>query len=62
MNVTLRYARSFLSSEEGPTGTEYAFMLALIVVVCVGAISGLGGSVANAYSTLDAGLSGVVGS
>jgi len=62
MNVTLRCIKSFLSSDEGATATEYAFMLALIAVVCVASLSGLGGSVANAYATLDSGLTSVVGS
>jgi pilus assembly protein Flp/PilA len=47
----------FLRSEDGPTAVEYAVMLALIIVVCVAAISALGtnanatfGSVAHALS------------
>ena len=32
----------FLASEDGPTAVEYAVMLALIVVVCLGAITTLG--------------------
>ena len=32
----------FLASEDGPTAVEYAVMLALIVVVCLGAISAIG--------------------
>ena len=38
--------KSFLLSEDGPTAVEYAVMLALIIVVCVAAISTLG-SAAN---------------
>ena len=34
--------KSFLRSEEGPTATEYAVMLALIIVVCIAAITTLG--------------------
>jgi pilus assembly protein Flp/PilA len=34
--------RRFLASEEGPTAVEYAVMLALIVVVCLTAISTIG--------------------
>jgi len=30
--------KQFLVSEDGPTAVEYAVMLALIVVVCLGAI------------------------
>lgn len=32
----------FLASEDGPTAVEYAVMLALIVVVCLGAITSIG--------------------
>ena len=37
----------FVKSEEGPTAVEYAVMLALIIVVCLIAITALGTS-ANA--------------
>jgi pilus assembly protein Flp/PilA len=33
---------SFLRNEDGPTAVEYAVMLALIIVVCIGAITTLG--------------------
>jgi len=39
------FARSlirFLKGEDGPTAVEYAVMLALIVVVCIAAITALG--------------------
>lgn len=32
----------FLVSEDGPTAVEYAVMLALIVIVCMGAITTIG--------------------
>ncbi len=32
----------FLVSEDGPTAVEYAVMLALIVIVCLTAISSIG--------------------
>jgi pilus assembly protein Flp/PilA len=32
----------FLQNEEGPTAVEYAVMLALIIVVCITAITTLG--------------------
>ena len=38
----------FLKREDGPTAVEYAVMLALIIVVCIGAITTLG---KNANST-----------
>jgi len=33
---------NFLQREDGPTAVEYAVMLALIVVVCISAITALG--------------------
>jgi len=39
---------SFMKKEDGPTAVEYAVMLALIVVVCIAAITTLG---TNASST-----------
>jgi pilus assembly protein Flp/PilA len=33
---------AFLKAEEGPTAVEYAVMLALIIVVCLIAITALG--------------------
>jgi pilus assembly protein Flp/PilA len=38
----------FLKREDGPTAVEYAVMLALIIVVCITAITTLG---TNALST-----------
>ena len=32
----------FLQNEDGPTAVEYAVMLALIIVVCIAAITTLG--------------------
>ena len=40
----------FLASEDGPTAVEYAVMLALIVVVCLGAITSIG---SNANQTFN---------
>jgi len=56
MQSVMAKARVFLYSEDGPTATEYAVMLALIVVVCVAAISGIGNTVSGIFTTVDAGL------
>ncbi len=37
-----RFCRDFLILEDGPTAVEYAVMLALIVVVCLVAITSVG--------------------
>ena len=55
MNFVKR-ARTFLKSEDGPTATEYAVMLALIIVVAIAAISGLGTKVSQMFSAVDATL------
>jgi pilus assembly protein Flp/PilA len=34
--------RRFLVAEDGPTAVEYAVMLALIVIVCLGTITTIG--------------------
>ena len=45
-----QWAVEFLKKEDGPTAVEYAVMLALIVVVCIAAITTLGTN-ANATFT-----------
>lgn len=42
--------KCFLAEEDGPTAVEYAVMLALIVVVCVGAGGQLGSAVSNRFT------------
>jgi pilus assembly protein Flp/PilA len=42
----------FLKGEEGPTAVEYAVMLALIIVVCLGAITTLGTNANQAFSNV----------
>ena len=42
MSSLLRPVVSFLKREDGPTAVEYAVMLALIIVVCIAAITTLG--------------------
>ena len=40
----------FLANEDGPTAVEYAVMLALIIVVCITAITALGTNANNTFS------------
>lgn len=42
MNTLKSRLRQFLADESGPTAVEYAVMLALIVIVCLTAISSIG--------------------
>ena len=41
---------NFLKREDGPTAVEYAVMLALIIVVCITAITALGSNANNTFS------------
>jgi pilus assembly protein Flp/PilA len=45
-----QFAVAFLKNEDGPTAVEYAVMLALIIVVCITAITTLG---SNANGTFN---------
>ena len=45
---------SFLKNEDGPTAVEYAVMLALIIVVCIVAITTLGSNTNNTFSSVAA--------
>jgi pilus assembly protein Flp/PilA len=40
----------FLKNEDGPTSVEYAVNLALIIVVCISAITALGTNANNTFS------------
>jgi len=41
---------NFIKREDGPTAVEYAVMLALIIVVCIAAISALGSNASNTFN------------
>jgi pilus assembly protein Flp/PilA len=46
----------FLKEEDGPTAVEYAVMLALIIVVCLTAISIIGQQANNTFLTVGSSL------
>ena len=48
----LKSVVNFLKREEGPTAVEYAVMLALIIVVCIVAITTLGQNANATFSTV----------
>ena len=41
---------NFVKNDDGPTAVEYAVMLALIIVVCITAITVLGSNANNTFS------------
>jgi pilus assembly protein Flp/PilA len=51
MKKVLNWVRDFVNKEDGPTAVEYAVMLALVIVVCIAAITTLG---SNANQTFTA--------
>jgi len=44
--------KRFIKEEEGATAVEYAVMLVLIIVVCIAAITLVGGKANNAFQTV----------
>jgi pilus assembly protein Flp/PilA len=52
MNKLSQLALDFLRREDGPTAVEYAVMLALIVVVCIAAISALGSNASGTFTKI----------
>jgi pilus assembly protein Flp/PilA len=56
--TVVRTGVDFLKREDGPTAVEYAVMLALIIVVCIAAVTTLGANVNEVYtnSILNSGL------
>jgi pilus assembly protein Flp/PilA len=49
---------SFLKNEDGPTAVEYAVMLALIIVVCIAAITTLGTNANNTFKSVGTTIAG----
>jgi pilus assembly protein Flp/PilA len=43
---------NFLKREDGPTAVEYAVMLALIIVVCITAITALGTNANKTFTSV----------
>lgn len=54
----LSRVKHFLVSEDGPTATEYAVMLALIIIVALAAITLLGTRVRGIFTSVEQALPG----
>jgi pilus assembly protein Flp/PilA len=50
MSKVTKMLVSFLKKEDGPTAVEYAVMLALIIVVCIAAVTTLGSNANSTFS------------
>ena len=58
MKRFLTNVKHFVTSEDGPTAVEYAVMLALIIVVCLTAISAIGTNASSTFNTIANSLGG----
>jgi len=52
MRSLAQKVQRFLVSEDGPTAVEYAVMLALIIIVCLTAISSLGEATSDQFDAI----------
>ena len=52
MRTMLEKVANFLRREDGPTAVEYAVMLALIIVVCITAITALGSNANKTFTSV----------
>jgi pilus assembly protein Flp/PilA len=53
-----QWAIEFVRREDGPTAVEYAVMLALIIVVCLTAITALGTNTNATFTTVSNKIAG----
>ena len=56
MKALVNRVRNFVVSEDGPTATEYAVMLALIIIVAMAGITLLGTKVNTIFTNVSNGL------
>ena len=54
--IVVKSAVEFLKEEDGPTAVEYAVMLALIIVVCIAAITAIGTNANSTFSSVGSAL------
>ena len=52
MTILAKRMRTFFNSENGPTVTEYAVMLALIILVSIAAIALMGNKIKSVFASL----------
>ncbi|MCH9033292.1 MAG: Flp family type IVb pilin [Planctomycetes bacterium] len=56
MQKFLNTAKRFMKSEDGPTATEYAVMLSLIIVACIATIGLLGAEINTLFGSVQTSL------
>jgi pilus assembly protein Flp/PilA len=58
MHSALKQIYRFIVCDDGPTAVEYAVMLALIIIVCLVAITSVGTQASTTFSNVANSLSG----
>jgi len=58
MKSALKSLVEFMKREDGPTAVEYAVMLALIVVVCIAAVTAIGTASSSTFSKVGSAVKG----
>ena len=53
--------KKLLRDEDGPTAVEYAVLLALIVIACMGAVNSMANATADSFNTSAGELAGAMG-
>ncbi len=56
MQALVNRVKKFWKDEEGATATEYAVMLALIIVISLAAITALGNKVSDVFVDIEAAM------
>jgi pilus assembly protein Flp/PilA len=56
VNKIIKNVVEFVKKEDGPTAVEYAVMLALIIVVCIAAVTAIGTSANQQFSKVGSSL------
>ena len=59
MTSLKNFVVDFLAREDGPTAVEYAVMLALIIVVCITAITALGTNANKTFTNVSNSMANV---
>ena len=62
MRKFMEKVANFLQREDGPTAVEYAVMLALIIVVCITAITALGTNANKTFTNVGTAIGSTTGS
>jgi pilus assembly protein Flp/PilA len=60
MRTLVNRAKSFSKQEKGATMIEYALVVGLIAVVCIGVVTTFGTNLSNAFTSLSTALTGAV--